>query len=302
MNAPIAVGQLDRSTYLGGSDVAPILGISPWRTPLDVYLDKIQPRKEETDPGRLKVLNRGKRMEPYVIDLLAEETGLDIIRRGERYLDPDLDFIAAEIDAEAATGENIEIKTVSPFKAREWGEEQSDEIPLHYAAQAMHGMMVTSREVCVFGVLIGGDDFRVYRIERDDVTIDAIRQKEIEFWSRIQARQAPEPSTVSDVFRLFGTKDSGLAVEASESLQADVIALKSLKDDAKRLGAQIDLREERIKLHMADASILTMNGKPVLTWKEQASKRFDQSAFKADQPELYEKFIKTVTSRVFRLK
>ena len=302
MNAPIAVGQLDRSTYLGGSDVAAILGISPWRTPLDVYLDKIQPRKEETDPGRLKVLNRGKRMEPYVIDLLAEETGLDIIRRGERYLDPDLDFIAAEIDAEAATGENIEIKTVSPFKAREWGEEQSDEIPLHYAAQAMHGMMVTSREVCVFGVLIGGDDFRVYRIERDDVTIDAIRQKEIEFWSRIQARQAPEPSTVSDVFRLFGTKDSGLAVEASESLQADVIALKSLNDDAKRLGAQIDLREERIKLHMADASILTMNGKPVLTWKEQASKRFDQSAFKADQPELYEKFIKTVTSRVFRLK
>lgn len=302
MNAPQAVGQLDRTTYLGGSDVAAILGISPWRTPLDVYLDKIQPRKEETDPGRLKVLNRGKRMEPYVIDLLAEETGLEIIRRGERYLDPDLDFIAAEIDAEAATGENIEIKTVSPFKAREWGEEQSDEIPLHYAAQAMHGMMVTSREVCVFGVLIGGDDFRVYRIERDDVTIDAIRQKEIEFWSRIQARQAPEPSTVSDVFRLFGTKDSGLAVEASESLQADVIALKSLKDDAKRLGAQIDLREERIKLHMADASILTMNGKPVLTWKEQASKRFDQSAFKADQPELYEKFIKTVTSRVFRLK
>jgi len=302
MNAPQAVGTLDRTKYLGGSDVAAILGISPWKTPLDVYLDKIQPRKEEADMGRLKVLNRGKRMEPYVIDLLAEETGLEIVRRGERYLDPELNFIAAEIDAEAATGENVEIKTVSPFKAKEWGEEQSDEIPLHYAAQAMHGMMVTSREVCIFGVLIGGDDFRVYRIERDDVTIDAIRQKEIEFWSRIQARQAPEPSTVSDVFRLFGTKDSGLAVEASESLQADVIALKSLKDDAERLGAQIDLREERIKLHMADASILTMNGKPVLTWKEQASKRFDQSAFKADQPELYEKFIKTVTSRVFRLK
>ncbi len=302
MNAPIAVGQLDRSTYLGGSDVAPILGISPWRTPLDVYLDKIQPRKEETDPGRLKVLNRGKRMEPYVIDLLAEETGLEIIRRGERYLDPDLDFIAAEIDAEAATGENIEIKTVSPFKAREWGEEQSDEIPLHYAAQAMHGMMVTSREVCVFGVLIGGDDFRVYRIERDDVTIDAIRQKEIEFWAQVQARQAPEPSTVSDIFHLFGTKDSGLAIEAPDALQADVIALKSLKEDAKHLDGQIELREARIKLHMADASILTMQGQPVLTWKEQSSKRFDQSAFKAAHPDLYEQFIKTIKSRVFRLK
>lgn len=302
MNAPQSVGQLGRQKYLGGSDVAAILGVSPWRTPLDVYLDKIQPRQEETDPGRLKVLNRGKRMEPYVIDLLAEETGLEIVRRGERYLDPELDFVAAEIDAESATGENIEIKTVSPFKANEWGEEQSDEIPLHYAAQAMHGLMVTSREVCIFGVLIGGDDFRVYRIERDDVTIDAIRRKEIEFWSRIQARQAPEPSTVSDVFRLFGTKDSGIAVEAPDALHADVIALKSLKDDAKRLDAQIELREERIKLHMADASILTMNGQPVVTWKEQSSKRFDQAAFKAAQPDLYEKFIKTTTSRVFRLK
>lgn len=302
MNAPQSVGQLDRTKYLGGSDVAAILGVSPWRTPLDVYLDKIQPRAEETDPGRLKVLNRGKRMEPYVIDLLAEETGLEIIRRGERYLDPELDFVAAEIDAEAATGENVEIKTVSPFKAKEWGEEQSDEIPLHYAAQAMHGMMVTSREVCIFGVLIGGDDFRVYRIERDDVTIDAIRQKEIEFWAQVQARQAPAPSTVSDLFRLYGTKDSGLTVEASESIQSDVIALKSLKDDAKRLEAQIALREERIKLHMANASILTMHGQPVLTWKEQSSKRFDQSAFKAAQPDLYERFVKTTTSRVFRLK
>lgn len=302
MNAPIAVGQIDRQKYLGGSDVAAILGISPWKTPLDVYLDKVQPRKEETDPGRLKVLNRGKRMEPYVTDLLAEETGLEIIRRGERYLDPELDFVAAEIDAEAATGENIEIKTVSPFKAREWGEEQSDEIPLHYAAQAMHGMMVTRREVCVFGVLIGGDDFRVYRIERDDVTIDAIRQKEIEFWAQVQARQAPEPSTVSDLFRLYGTKDSGLAVEAPEELQADVIALKSLKDEAKRLGAQIELREERIKLHMGSASILTMYGQPAATWKEQASKRFDPSAFKAANPALYEQFVKTATSRVFRLK
>ena len=302
MNAPQAVGSLDRQKYLGGSDVAAILGINPWKTPLDVYLDKTTPRVEITDPDKLRILNRGKRMEPYVIDLLAEETGMEIVRRGERYLHPELDFIAAEIDAEAASGENVEIKTVSPFKAKEWGEEQSDEIPLHYAAQAMHGLMVTGKDVCVFGTLVGGDDFRIYRIERDDVTIAAIRAKEIEFWQRIQDKNPPEPSTVSDVFRLFGTQDSGLAVDANDAIQADLMALKSMKDEAKRLGSNIELREARIKLYMGNAAILTLHGRPAATWKEQSTNRFDQAAFKLASPELYETFTKTTTSRVFRIR
>lgn len=148
-------GSMDRTKYLGGSDVAGILGISPWRTPLEVYLDKVQPRIKPVDPSKQKVFTRGQRMEPYVIDLLSEETGLEIIHRGNRYIHRDYGFIAAEIDAEAATGENIEIKTVSPFKAKEWGEVQTDAIPVHYTAQAMHGLMVTGKQVCVFGVLIG---------------------------------------------------------------------------------------------------------------------------------------------------
>lgn len=295
------VGQLDRAKYLGGSDVAAILGISPWRTPLDVYLDKTTPRKEETDPARLKILTRGKRMEPYVIDLLAEETGLVIVRRGARYLDAELPFVAAEIDAEAESGENVEIKTVSPFKAREWGEQQSDEIPLHYAAQAMHGLMVTGRDICVFGVLIGADDFRIYRIERDDVTIKAIRSQEIEFWGRVQSQTPPEASNVADIMRLYG-KDAGTAVEANEAIETDIIALQNLKEQAKKLGASIEQAEERIKLYMADAAILTVHGMPVATWKTQTSNRFDSTAFKAANPALYEQFKKPTESRVFRLK
>lgn len=303
MNAPlISAGQMDRQKYLGGSDVAAILGISPWRTALDVYMDKIQPRVEETDPARLKVLTRGKRMEPYVIDLLQEETGLQVVRRGQRYIDRELPFIAAEIDAEAESGENIEIKTSSPFKAREWGEQQTDEIPVYYTAQAMHGMMITDASVCVFGVLIGADDFRVYRVERDDETIAAIREREIAFWDRVQRMDAPEPSTIADVLTLYGVKDAGTAIEANDEIEAAVFRLRNLKDDLKKLGAQADEAEERIKVFMADHAILTIKGTPVLTWKAQSASRFDQSAFKVAHPDLYEAFKKTSDSRVFRVK
>lgn len=305
MNAVLATipeANLDRRTYLGGSDVAGILGISPWRTPLDVYLDKIgAPREEENDPGRLRVLNRGKRMEPYVIDLLAEETGLEIVARGRRYIDSEHDFIAAEIDAEADSGENIEIKTVSPFKAREWGEEQTDAIPLHYTAQAMHGLMVRGAAACVFGVLIGGDDFRVYRVERDDETIEAIRAREVEFWQRVQDRNPPEPTTVGDITRLF-ERDAGTSVEADAETLAAWNRLRELKAILKETGAEASQLEEQIKLAMRDASTLTFDGKPLATWKSQTARRFNQRAFTEAHPDLAEQFKQASESRVFRLK
>ena len=252
------VGSMDRAKYLGGSDVAGILGISPWRTPLEVYLDKVQPRIKPVDPSKQKVFTRGQRMEPYVIDLLSEETGLEIIHRGNRYIHRDYGFIAAEIDAEAATGENIEIKTVSPFKAREWGEVQTDAIPVHYTAQAMHGLMVTGKQVCVFGVLIGGDDFRIYRVERDEETIQAILEKEVAFWDRVINLNPPDATTVSDISLMF-EKDAGSSIEADGKALALFNDLRDMKTRCKSLEAEIAVSEEKLKLYMQEHSIPTLS-------------------------------------------
>ncbi|EAV5172854.1 TPA: YqaJ viral recombinase family protein [Salmonella enterica] len=294
-------GSMDRTKYLGGSDVAGILGISPWRTPLEVYLDKVQPRIKPVAPSKQKVFTRGQRMEPYVIDLLSEETGLEIIHRGNRYIHRDYGFIAAEIDAEAASGENIEIKTVSPFKAKEWGEVQTDAIPVHYAAQAMHGLMVTGKQVCVFGVLIGGDDFRIYRVERDEETIQAILEKEIAFWDRVINLNPPEATTVSDISLMF-EKDAGSSIEADGKALALFNDLRDMKSRYKSLGEEIAVSEEKLKLYMQEHSILTLDGKTICTWKSQVSNRFDKKLFQVEHPELYEKFKTSTTSRVFRMK
>ncbi|BAE74451.1 YqaJ-like viral recombinase domain protein [Sodalis glossinidius str. 'morsitans'] len=295
------VGLLDRQKYLGGSDVAGILGISPWRTALDVYLDKVQPRKEEISLQKQKIFTRGQRMEPYIIDLLSEETGLKIAKRGHRYLDPELPYIAAEIDAEAESGENIEIKTVSPFKARDWGEQQTDSIPVYYTAQAMHGLMVTGKKVCVFGVLIGGDDFRVYRVERDDETIAAIRAKEMEFWERVVNLTPPPIINEHDVKRYFD-RDAGSSIEANGKMISLINELRMLKVRKDEADKDIQMIEEQIKLIMQQHSIVTIDQRPIITWKTQSSTRFDISAFKNTHPGIFDKFKKTTQSRVFRLK
>lgn len=295
--------QLDRTKYIGGSDIAPILGISPWRTPLDVFLDKTQPRKQDIEltEQQRKIFARGTRMEPYVIDLLQEETGLEVIKRGQRYKDKELDFIAAEIDAETKTGENIEIKTVSPFKAKEWGEVQTDSIPVYYTAQVMHGLMVTGKDICVLGVLIGADDFRIYQVERDNETIAAIREKEIQFWECVQTLTPPEAIKTSDILRLYGN-DAGTAIEADSKVIDVFNNLRDLKAQSKSLSVLIDEAEERLKMLMQDNAILTIDGSPVATWKTQAANRFNQTEFKAQHPELFNQFVKSSQSRVFRLK
>lgn len=305
MNAAVATtiapADHDRRKLIGGSDVAAILGISPWKTPLDVYLDKIKPRSDQPDQNKARVFSRGKRMEPYVIDLLAEETGSTIIARGKRYRDPEFDFMAAEIDAETDKYENVEIKTVSPFKAKEWGEQQSDEVPVHYTAQVMHGLMVTGRSVCIFGVLIGADDFRVYRVERDDETIDAMRQKEIEFWDRIERRIPPDPATTGDILTLF-ERDSGAVINADDTTIKAIYRMQELKEQIGPLEKEFERLKQNVQVFMRDAAVLAVGGITLATWKTQVSNRFDQKAFGEAHPLLLEQFKHASESRVFRLK
>lgn len=304
MNAQVElsqVGELDRSLYIGGSDAAAILGLSPWKTTLDVYLDKIVGKNEEVDASKAKIFARGKRMEPYIIDLFAEETGLVIARRGCRYQHPEYPFLCAEIDAEAESGENIEIKTVHPFASKDWGVMDTDEIPVYYAAQAMHGLMVTGKQVCIFGAMIGMDDFRTYRVDRDEDVIASLRQKEVDFWNMVQSRTPPEPQTTSDAERLF-KKDNGSAVEADENAIETILTLKELKAQKKELEAAIDGEEAKLKIAMKDASIITMSGNPLATWKCQVTNRFNQKEFQEAHPALFEQFKRQSESRVLRLK
>lgn len=304
MNAQVElsqVGELDRSLYIGGSDAAAILGLSPWKTTLDVYLDKVVGKNEEVDARKAKIFARGKRMEPYIIDLFAEETGLVIARRGCRYQHPEYPFLCAEIDAEAESGENIEIKTVHPFASKDWGIMDTDEIPVYYAAQAMHGLMVTGKQVCIFGAMIGMDDFRTYRVDRDEDVIASLRQKEIDFWNMVQSRTPPEPQTTSDAERLF-KKDNGSTVEADEIAIEAILTLKELKAQKKELEAAIDGEEAKLKIAMKDASIITMSGNPLATWKCQVTNRFNQKEFQEAHPVLFEQFKRQSESRVLRLK
>jgi putative phage-type endonuclease len=293
---------MDRKTYIGGSDIAAILGISKWKTAYGLWLDKTgQAEDEPSSEQRERVLARGKRLEPVVLDMLAEETGIEITARNQRYIDADLPFLACEIDAESGDT-NIEIKTVHPFAARDWGDEGTDEIPVYYTAQVMHGLAITRRRECIVAALIGADDLRIHRVEYDAEAAELIRDKARWFWTDcVLGGVAPEPASLDDVRRMFA-RDTGSEIVASGDVRSAVLRLKGISEQVKMLESEADELKTSVQAYIGtNAVLIGLDGKKIATWKTQQRSALDQKALAAAHPEIVEQFKRVSESRVFRL-
>lgn len=303
MNAvtPLAAHEHDRRTFIGGSDAGAILGLSPWATPYEVWLEKTGTPKAE-DPAKERFFRRRKRQEPVVLELLEEERGIKARSINTRAFHSQHPFLSCEIDAIAEDGLEIEIKTVHPFRAKEWGDQDTDEIPPHYTAQALHGLMVTGQDARLVVALIGVDDLRVYRVERDQPTIDSMLEHELAFWDMVQTRTVPPAVKLSDVEKIYGVdKGQVLAID-------DEIAVVDALERIRTLNAQIKedekkLEEEQliVKSFMKDAAVLTLGGKKACSWKSQVANRIDVELLRATYPDIATKVTKQSPSRVFRI-
>lgn len=310
--ALIAPEEHVRSKLLGGSDIASVLGISPWRTPLDLWRDKVTPRVEGANPKR--VFTRGVRWESVVAEMLTESLERDghkveIVAHNRRYRDQTYDFMAAEIDYEvrldgAAETTNVELKTVHPFKMREWGESGGDDLPVHYMAQVMWGLGVTRRQHGLLAALFGADELRTYPVEADPETITAMRDRAVAFWlDYVLTKTAPPPTTLNDLDGMFPTDSDRLPVLADEILCADVLRLRAINAEIKAREAEAEAIEFRVKAAMRDATEIQMpNGKTAATWKERKGSWFDDAAFKKADPKAAKEYTRAWTKRVFTLK
>lgn len=286
MNAPEHAAWLaQRRTGIGGSDIAAIMGLSPWRSPLDVYLDKTGAAEPIADS---EPMYWGRRLEDVVAHEWQERTGRKVQRVNTMLRRTGADeWMLANIDrAIVAPGSRVragddgasligaagvlEVKTVSAHAATDWqGADGSDALPVYYAAQGMWYLAVTGQDVCEFAGLIGGQRFVMRRVERDDDTIRGLIEQAREFWCRhVLQGLPPEPRTGAEAAKLW-RRDHGEMVAIDEST-AHLVALnelRTLRIRARDLDEQIDGLTDELKLAIGPASGLTVGGQPVVTWK-----------------------------------
>lgn len=138
----------ERKSCIGSSDAAQILGLSKWGGPLDVYLDKLglDPQvKDNPDEDAAFAMLVGTLLEDDVVELLQRRDRRTILtperklyRHGEHaWLGCSPDRLILD-----ATGQPglLEIKTATTYQG--WGEDGTDEVPVHYLIQVQHQLLV----------------------------------------------------------------------------------------------------------------------------------------------------------------
>lgn len=256
-----------RRDYLGGGMIAAVLGLSPWHSPLDAYLSLTEGEREISTEKRQFFEDR-RDLEPWACKKFTRRTGHEITRTNHRYDDATLPWAKAEIDAETFIG-NVEIKTVNPDVRWMWPEQDSgEEPPLYVTAQAMWGLGITGRDLCYVYALIGFDEDRVYDVPRNEALIEDIRDRARFFWTHhVEKKRPPQPTTLDDLKRLY-PRDSGRIVEATDEVATLLERRSVLKQQIKLAENQALLAEFSIKDAMRDATLLTVRGKTVATWKQ----------------------------------
>lgn len=267
---------LDRAAWLeqrragiGGSDIAAILGLSPWGNSLSVWLDKKGLSEPKPETPEMKM---GHRLEPVIADMYSEVTGNALITAGLT-VHPNYSFILGTPDRLIANDGNVglEIKTANPFRAsKEWGEPGTDEIPQNYLLQCIWYQAITNRDAWDVAVLIGGSDFRIYKIHRDRELETALIERAVDWWTTYIIGNEEPPVDGSDGAADYIKRRFPRNVEPLKIATADVNdILATLASARKELAvAEVTktLLENQVKLFIGDAAGVESDGFRA-TWK-----------------------------------
>lgn len=181
----------ERRKGIGSSDAPAVCNKSPWASPLAVYLDKTG---QLPDTRENAAMHWGTLLEPLIMQEYEDETGRKL-EKVPLLRHPKRPWMVASLDRRVVGGERIvEGKTVGAFSTQGWGPAETDEVPDHVALQCQHQMEVSGINFCDVAALIGGQQFRIYHLERSDKVISVMLEIEEEFWDRIQSKRPPEPN------------------------------------------------------------------------------------------------------------
>jgi len=291
----------DRMGYLGGSDAAAVCGLSPWKTPYELYLEKTGEKEQDDLEGNERVY-WGTVLEAIVAREYTRRTDRVVRRVNALIRDSELPYLAVHIDRDILNSQGIlECKTAGLRVAQHWGESGTDEIAEYYLPQAQHTMMVTRAEFVDVAVLIGGNEFRLYHVDRDDEYIELLRETEIRFWRRVIDRDPPDPETIADA-KLAWQAGEGV-VEGDEAAYDAAASLQEYTDEIKHLTEMADAEKLKLMSAMGDGGdTITYDNRKIATWKQQKGRTaVDSKKLQAEWPVAFEDCKKVGNPfRVFR--
>lgn len=288
-----------RAKSLGGSDIGAILGLSKYKSAVDVWMEKTGKEIKHADSLPLRF---GQYAEEFVAQEYALATGTSLIKHDTAIIHHTYSYMHGHIDryvqdqASSLFDENgdlvasriLECKTANPFAQSEWGETGSDQVPLAYLVQCVWYMMLTGINRTDLAVLFGNADFRIYEIYRDMELEQMVLQKSIEFWNNHVLRDIPPAATSeTDYKQLFNQSSPNKSIEALAETCQLIKKLQQLNAEIEQHESEVSQIKQSIMAQMQDAEVLTYQGQTIATWKApKPSFRLDAKKLATEHPDL----------------
>lgn len=293
-----------RRDGIGGSDIAAILGLSPWASPWSVWADKAGLLPPEPDN---EAMAAGRWLEAAIGPWFAHETGLVVA--GEQTMvthpahpwarctvDGFVGHTQRQIDLLNAEGV-IEIKVTGP--GRRW-----DGPPPHYVAQVQWQLACTGYDRAWLTVLMGRR-LDIHEITRDDDDIAFMLARADDFWHDHVVTGTPpatdgHDATLRAIAAVHPGHVEGQAVEADDVLRRTIDYWRAAKAAEKDAAAEVALHAAAITAALGDAEELTVDGQRAVSWRAQSARRLDAKALTAAHPDIAAGFTRETTYRVLR--
>lgn len=244
-----------RYTYLGGPDLAAIVGASPYEGPYDVWLRKTE-RLETPDNAPMEW---GRRLEGAVAQAYADRTshgleqGITLFHPEHPFIGGTPDFLAtddATLLLECKTAAEEQIHKADANGTPLWGEEGTDEVPLNYYVQVQHYLGLTGKTQADLAVFFLGPRriFRIYHITFDPDLYALMLTRAVAFWhEHVETRVAPAIDLIPSDLVIDHLARRAQAGGAEMAIPADLAALALDLEDVSARKKELEEQEDTLK-------------------------------------------------------
>ena len=252
----------ERRQYIGGSDIASIVGMNRRKTPFTLWLEKTGEIEPE-DLSNNEAVQLGTELEEFVAQKFSRITGLKVRRRTAIYTHKKYPFLAAHVDRLiVGTDELLECKTCSTYRADEWEdiivkeeidgkivEKVIEKIPQEYLLQVIWYLGITNKKRGYIAVLIGGQKFKYRKIDFDEELFDYMLKAAVEFWNCVVNKLPPAfiPSDNDLLVQIYPEQEEKAEYINDQKQEKLIDRLQNIKAKIKKLEDKQDLIEARLK-------------------------------------------------------
>ena len=257
-----------RQTGIGATDCAAVMGLSPYKTPYELWLEKTGRKEEESilNDSRLRLRHAH---EETIAREYAAQRDVKLKRVNQTIYHKRLPFMLCHLDRVVIGQKKIvECKSSSGFLRQSWGENGSDEAPLHYILQVQHQLACSEYNDADIAALIDIDDYRIYPMPRNEKIIAKIESECERFWHEHVLSDMPPPASNRADLKLMYPTNNGKFITATTEIENLIFLINSKKENIKSIEAEKERAEKQLIEFIADNDgLIDAEGKPLVTFQ-----------------------------------